>query len=191
MSGSSTRKRWLSVRASSHKTNASNRSDLPPDTRNRARVAATWLDAKPALAAPRRATARPAAHQAARSRQLHLQPHQLAAQRPQPVLIVRERRRQQLLARLLSDEHVALLRRPINTGITANHNSLSVRDFTAPRPGGTVVGAHRQALNRGYVLLPLRGTSPPPGRAGLLQALARASSLGPLPTAVEAGTIMA
>ena len=48
-----------------------------------------------------------------------------------------------------------------------------------------------KALNRGYVLLPLRGTSPPPGGAGLLEALARASSLGPLPTAVEAGTIMA
>jgi hypothetical protein len=45
-----------------------------------------------------------------------------------------------------------------------------------------------KALKRGYVLLPLRGTSPPPGRAGLLQALARASSLGPLPTAVEATT---
>ena len=42
-SGSNTRKRWLSVRASSHKTNASNRSDLPPETRKRARVAATWL----------------------------------------------------------------------------------------------------------------------------------------------------
>ena len=43
-----------------------------------------------------------------------------------------------------------------------------------------------KALNRGYVLLPLRGTSPPPGRAGLHQALHRACSLGPLPTAVEA-----
>ena len=42
-SGSSTRKRWLSVRASSHSTNASNRSDFPPAARNRARVAATWL----------------------------------------------------------------------------------------------------------------------------------------------------
>ena len=43
-----------------------------------------------------------------------------------------------------------------------------------------------KALNRGYVLLPLRGTSPPPGRAGLHQALDRASSLGPLPAAIEA-----
>ena len=59
-----------------------------------------------------------------------------------------------------------------------------------PRPRGTVADAHRQALNRGYVLLPLRGTSPPPGGAGLLPALARASSLGPLPAAVEATTRM-
>jgi hypothetical protein len=57
-----------------------------------------------------------------------------------------------------------------------------------PRPRGTVADAHKQALNRGCVLLPLRGTSPPPGGAGLLPALARASSDGPLPTAVEATT---
>ena len=46
--------------------------------------------------------------------------------------------------------------------------SLGQDNSTAPRPRGTVADAHRQALNRGYVLLPLRGTSPPPGGAGLL-----------------------
>jgi hypothetical protein len=34
---------WLLVRASSHSTSASKRSDLPPAGRNRARAAATWL----------------------------------------------------------------------------------------------------------------------------------------------------
>ena len=43
-----------------------------------------------------------------------------------------------------------------------------------------------KALNRGYVLLPLAAPHRPPGRAGLHQALDRASSLGPLPAAVEA-----
>ena len=48
--------------------------------------------------------------------QLHPQPHQLPAQRPQPLLVVRERRRQQLLARLVGYQHVVLVRRPVNPG---------------------------------------------------------------------------
>ena len=40
-SGSNSRKRWLSVRASSQSTNRSNRSDLPPEARNRSRAALT------------------------------------------------------------------------------------------------------------------------------------------------------
>ena len=43
VSGTSTRKRWLSVRASSASTNASKPSLLPPAARNRGRLAATWL----------------------------------------------------------------------------------------------------------------------------------------------------
>ena len=124
--------------------------------------------------------------------QLNPQPHQLPAQRPQPLLVMGERGRQQHLARRISDEHVVLLRRPVNAGVTSHLYSSSVRtNFTAPRPGGTVADAHRQALEWGYVLSPLRGTSPPPGGAGLLSALARASSAGPLPTAVEANNRMA
>ena len=53
--------------------------------------------------------------------QPHLQPHQLPAQRSQPLLIMRERRGQQLLARRIRDQHVVLLRRPVNAGVTSIH----------------------------------------------------------------------
>ena len=46
-----------------------------------------------------------------------------------------------------------------------------------------------KALNRGYVLSPLGGTSPPPGGAGLRLALHKGTAeAGPLPAAVEATT---
>jgi hypothetical protein len=59
--------------------------------------------------------------------QLHLQPHERATQRPQARFIVRERGGQQLLARLVGDQHVVLLRRPVNTGVTSHLYSSSVR----------------------------------------------------------------
>jgi hypothetical protein len=43
-----------------------------------------------------------------------------------------------------------------------------------------------KALERGYVLLPLVGTSPPPGEASLLLALHRGKVSWPSPAAVEA-----
>ena len=44
--------------------------------------------------------------------------------------------------------------------------------FTAPRPGGTVAGAHRQGPRKlGLRPVAACGTSPPSGRAGLWQAL--------------------
>jgi hypothetical protein len=52
--------------------------------------------------------------------QPHLQPQQRATQRPQPLLVVRERGRQRLLARLIGHQHVVLLRRSINTGVTSH-----------------------------------------------------------------------
>jgi hypothetical protein len=52
--------------------------------------------------------------------QLDAQAHQLTAQRPQPLLVVRERRRQQLLARRIRDEHIVLLRRPIDAGVSSH-----------------------------------------------------------------------
>jgi hypothetical protein len=46
--------------------------------------------------------------------QLHPQPHQRSAQRPQPPPVMRERSREQLLAPRIRDEHIMLLRRPIH-----------------------------------------------------------------------------
>ena len=65
--------------------------------------------------------------------QLHLQPQQRAAQRPQPLLVVRERGRQQLLARLVAHEHVVLVRRPINAGVIL-HLVLLFGQVTSQRP---------------------------------------------------------
>ena len=53
--------------------------------------------------------------------QLDLEPQQLPAQRPQAVLIMREGGRQQLLARLVLHDHVVLLCRPVNTGVSTTH----------------------------------------------------------------------
>jgi hypothetical protein len=82
--------------------------------------------------------------------QRHFHAHERAAQRPQPLLIVRERGRQQLLARLVLHDNVVLLRRPINASVIAHLGYfLFDRHFTVPRPGGTVAGAYRQALTQG------------------------------------------
>jgi hypothetical protein len=40
--------------------------------------------------------------------------HQRATQRTQPLLVMRERGGQQLLARLVANQHVVLIRRPVN-----------------------------------------------------------------------------
>ncbi len=53
--------------------------------------------------------------------QPHLQAHQLPAQRPQPLLVMLERGGQQPLARRIGDEHVVLVRRPIDAGVTSFH----------------------------------------------------------------------
>jgi hypothetical protein len=69
--------------------------------------------------------------------QPHLVTHQRAAQAAHPDLVVRERRGQDPLARLISDQHVVLLRRPIDARIVTSHqnfNSIQVKGFTAPRP---------------------------------------------------------
>lgn len=56
--------------------------------------------------------------------QLHPQPDQLPAQRPHPLLVMRERRREQLLTRRISDAHIVLHRRPINPGAITHLGSL-------------------------------------------------------------------
>ena len=75
--------------------------------------------------------------------QLHVQPHQLAAQRPQPRLVMRKRRGQQLLAGRVLHDHVVLLGRPVDARVVTCHlYSFVGQVFTAPRPRGTVAGAH-------------------------------------------------
>ena len=121
--------------------------------------------------------------------QLHLQTHERVAQRDQPALVVRERRGEDSLARLVSHEQVVLLRRPINAGVVTSHLfSNSVRTSHRLDQEVPLRALIDRPSKRGYVLWPLRGTSPPPGGAGLHQALHGASTLGPLPTAVEATT---
>jgi len=112
---------------------------------------------------------------------LNLHPHECAAQRPEPCLVVRERSRQQLLARLTGDVHVVLLRRPNppQRNCPSRSSPCWSDSSTAPRPGGTVAVAHRQGPPRGYVLLPL--AAPHHRREGLV--LQRPST-GPAPKAL-------
>ena len=58
--------------------------------------------------------------------QRHLVTHEGAAQAPHPGLVVRERRGQDLLARLISDHHVVLLGRPIDARIGTSHHFNSI-----------------------------------------------------------------
>ena len=58
--------------------------------------------------------------------QLHVQAHQLAAQRPQARLVMRKRRGQQLLAGRVLHDHVVLLRRPVDARETTFHSYSSL-----------------------------------------------------------------
>jgi hypothetical protein len=109
LSGSSTRKRRLSVRASSHSTNASNRSDLPPETRKRARVAATWLGCSASTRSPAsnsRSTSSPSGRSIATNTTFSRTSCRHSARTP--LLIMRERGRKQLLARLVGHQQSCL-----------------------------------------------------------------------------------
>ena len=101
-------------RASSRSTNASNRSDLPPETRNRARVAATWLGCSASTRSPAsnsRSTS--GAAWAAGSRPSPTFNRTSCRHNGRgPLLVVRERGREQFLARLVGDQHVVLVRPP-------------------------------------------------------------------------------
>src|SRR5204863_316046 len=100
--------------------------------------------------------------------QLHLQAHQRSAQGPQTLLIVRERRRQQPLARRVRDEHIVLLRRPVNAGVTSHLNLPLLVNNTSQRPDREVPLRMPidKALTRAYVLLPL--AAPHHRREGLV-----------------------
>lgn len=96
--------------------------------------------------------------------QRDLEPHQRATQQPEPVLVVREAAREQPLAHRVRDQHVVLLRRPIDAGASTHQPLHDHRHDTTPRPRGASAIAYRQALTRGYVLLPL--TAPRPAGTG-------------------------
>ena len=99
--------------------------------------------------------------------QLNLQAHQRSAQPPQPRLLLHERRGQKLLARRVANQHIVLFRHPVNAGVIAictPHRSGI--HFTAPRPRGTVAGAHRQALTGATSCC--RYAAPHPCREGLV-----------------------
>ena len=86
-------------------------------------------------------------------------------------------------------------RTPIDARIGTSHenfNSILVRVFTAPRPGGTVADAYRQALKVGLRPVAACGTSPPPRGADPRKALHNGGQAlqSPLPAAVEATTSM-
>jgi hypothetical protein len=75
--------------------------------------------------------------------QPNLEAHQRAAQRPQPRLVVREAAREQLLASLVLDQDIVLLRRPVDARVPSHRLTPCRSDhFTTPRPGGTVAGAY-------------------------------------------------
>ena len=75
--------------------------------------------------------------------QLNLEAHKLATQRLQPRLIMGERRGQQLPARRVLHDHLVALRRPVHSSVTSHQYLLLIgQDFTAPRPRGTLAGAH-------------------------------------------------
>ena len=180
------------MRASSQSTNASNRSDFPPETRNRSRAAATLFGCKASTRRPAsssRSTSSPSGRSIATS----------------PTSI-RTSIRHSAVRPFSSCAYVALSSSsPVSSATSTScvcdaqsipayrHAILTLHRrvaFTAPRPGGTVAGAHRQGP-RSLGLRPVAacGTSPPSGRAGLWQALhERASNRGPLPAAVEATT---
>jgi hypothetical protein len=162
------------VRASSHSTNASNRSDLPPETRNRSRAAATLFGCNANTRSPAsssRSTSSPSGRSIATSptssrtsvRHNAVSPFsscaKVTATTSAPVSSATS-------TSCFSDaQSIPAYRQPIL------HLFRSLA-FTAPRPRGTVADAHRQGPHSsGLRPVAACGTSPPSGRAGLWQAL--------------------
>src|SRR5205807_2131003 len=139
-------------------------------------------DASAAPAARRPAFARPAAHPAARSRPAEPS----AATAPDTALAAHSRHARTsppAAPRPPRRTHARRAYPPPNQR-QRSYPSVLLRvgnRFTAPRPGGTVAEPHRQGPQRGYVLLPLVGTSPPPGDASPLWALHTGHGLLALP----------
>ena len=134
------------VRASSHNTNASNRSDLPPETLNLGPAAATWLgcSARPATHVQQPLDQHPVRALIATS---STRAHERAAQRPQPGLVARERARQHRspASSLISTSCFSTpSRRPRNTTF---HRYSSWSGLHSAPTTRYRAGAHRLALN--------------------------------------------
>jgi Phage integrase, N-terminal SAM-like domain len=159
--------------ASSHSTNRSNRSDLPPDARNRSRAALTWLGGKARTRTPAsssRSTRIPV--RALDRDHLHLETLKYGAQRADAVLVMRKRLSPTIPRR--PDPRSA--HRASQTPNRSPHSypsSPSASSDTRPCPGQEVPLRMRidKALNQRLRPVAARGTSPPPGGAGLRQAL--------------------
>ena len=81
---------------------------------------------------------------------------------------MRERRGQQPLTALVRDQHIVLVRRPINAGVTTTHLYSLIGQLTSQRPDQEVPlrTLIDKALKWGYVLLPL--AAPHHRREGLV-----------------------
>jgi hypothetical protein len=108
------------------------------------------------------------------------------AQRAHAVLVMSERGALQLVAGGILDQHVVLLRSPVNTRAITHRFLLRRGHSTAPRPGGTVAGAHRQGPQSGATSCRRSRHLTTAGRGWSLSGpRTRASRRGPLPAAVE------
>jgi len=93
--------------------------------------------------------------------------HQCRAQRAHAILVVRERRRHQLLSGRVLDQHVVLLRAPVDPRAITHHlppHTQTVRQ--RPDPEVPLRMLIDKALDRGYVLSPL--AAPHHRREGLV-----------------------
>ncbi len=89
---------------------------------------------------------------------INLEAGQGVAQRDDPLLVVHERLRQQLPAVLISDQHVVLLRGPVDPGVATHSRRLLPLVDTRPCPDQEVplrVLIDKALQNGGYVLSPL------------------------------------
>jgi len=118
-----------------------------------------------------------------------IQPHELAAQRPQPCLIMRERRGQKLLARRVLHQYVVLLGRPVDARVVTFHRYSSLVGSSQRPDRGVPLRALIDWPSNGLRRVAACGTSP--RREGLVshgpsngqarQALSRRRSRPPRP----------
>jgi len=121
---------------------------------------------------------------------LHLKARKRGAQRTHPALVMRERRAQQLMAVGILDQHVVLLRSPVDTR-AITHRFLLRRSgqFDSVATRRYRCGSHRQGPQGGATSCCRSRHLTTAGRGWSLSGpRTRASRTGPLPAAVETPT---